>query len=108
MPMLLFMIPYSANVDWWGQTATLRPHLVTPFIPLSYIEATDQNSLNAVLNSSYLQDGKFFFGGTQQHPTNPVADAYAAGDSKFVSRQFQFNTRFDVNLSVAQRALFPC
>lgn len=104
--MLLFYDSYSANVDWWGQTATLRPHLVTPFIPLSYIEATDQNSLNAVLNSSYLQDGKFFFGGTQQHPTNPVADAYAAGDSKFVSRQFQFNTRFDVNLSPLLKGLY--
>ena len=101
-----FYDSYSANVDWWGQTATLRPHLVTPFIPLSYIEATDQNSLNAVLNSSYLQDGKFFFGGTQQHPTNPVADAYAAGDSKFVSRQFQFNTRFDVNLSPLLKGLY--
>ena len=101
-----FYDSYSANVDWWGQTATLRPHLVTPFIPLSYIEATDQNSLNAVLNSSYLQDGKFFLGGTQQHPTNPVADAYAAGDSKFVSRQFQFNTRFDVNLSPLLKGLY--
>ena len=101
-----FYDSYSANVDWWGQTATLRPHLVTPFIPLSYIEATDQNSLNAVLNSSYLQDGKFFFGGTQQHPTNPVADAYAAGDSKFVSRQFQLNTRFDVNLSPLLKGLY--
>lgn len=94
-----FYDSYSANVDWWGQAATLRPHLVSPFIPLSYIEETDQNSLNTVLNSNYIKDGKYFFGGTQLNPTNPVADAYAAGDNKFVSRQFQFNTRFDVNLS---------
>lgn len=79
---------------------------MAPFIPLSYIEATDQNSLNTVLNSSYIQDGKFFFGGTQQNPTNPVADAYAAGDSKYVSRQFQFNTRFDVNLSPLLKGLY--
>lgn len=54
-----FYDSYAASVDWWGQAATLRPHLVAPFIPLSYIEATDQNSLNTVLNSSYIQDGKF-------------------------------------------------
>lgn len=101
-----FYDSYAASVDWWGQAATLRPHLVAPFIPLSYIEATDQNSLNTVLNSSYIQDGKFFFGGTQQNPTNPVADAYAAGDSKYVSRQFQFNTRFDVNLSPLLKGLY--
>ncbi|WP_319505777.1 SusC/RagA family TonB-linked outer membrane protein [Bacteroides graminisolvens] len=101
-----FYDSYAASVDWWGQAATLRPHLVSPFIPLSYIEDTDQNSLNAVLNSSYIKDGKYFFGGTQQNPTNPVADAYAAGDSKYVSRQFQFNTRFDINLSPLLKGLY--
>lgn len=101
-----FYDSYAASVDWWGQAATLRPHLVSPFIPLSYIEETDQNSLNAVLNSSYIKDGKYFFGGTQQNPTNPVADAYAAGDSKLVSRQFQFNTRFDINLSPLLKGLY--
>lgn len=101
-----FYDAYTANVDWWGQAATLRPHLVSPFIPLSYIEDADKNSLSTVLNSSYIQGGKFFFGGTQQNPTNPVADAYAAGDSKFVSRQFQFNTRFDVNLSPLLKGLY--
>lgn len=101
-----FYDSYAASVDWWGQAATLRPHLVTPFIPLSYIEETNKNALNTVLNSSYIQDGKYFFGGTQQNPTNPVADAYAAGDNKFVSRQFQFNTRFDVNLSPLVKGLY--
>lgn len=101
-----FYDSYAASVDWWGQAATLRPHLVTPFIPLIYIEETDKNSLNTVLNSSYIQGGKYFFGGTQQNPTNPVADAYAAGDNKFVSRQFQFNTRFDVNLSPLLKGLY--
>lgn len=101
-----FYDSYSASVNWWGQAATLRPNLVSPFIPLSYIEETDKNSLNTVLNSNYIQNGKYFFGGTQQNPTNPVADAYAAGDSKFVSRQFQFNTRFDINLSPFLKGLY--
>lgn len=101
-----FYDSYAAKVDWWDQAAKLRPHLVSPLIPLSYIEESDLNSLNTVLNSSYIQGGNYFFGGTQQNPTNPVADAYAAGDSKFVSRQFQFNTRFDVNLAPLLQGLY--
>lgn len=101
-----FYDSYAASVEWWEEAAKLRPHLVAPFIPLSYLEETDKNSLNTVLNSSYIQSGNFFFGGTQQNPTNPVADAYAAGDNKFVSRQFQFNTRFDVNLSPVLKGLY--
>lgn len=101
-----FYDSYTAKVEWWDQAAKLRPHLVSPLIPLSYIEESDLNSLNTVLNSSYIQGGNYFFGGTQQNPTNPVADAYAAGDSKFVSRQFQFNTRFDVNLAPLLQGLY--
>lgn len=101
-----FYDSYTAKGDWWGQASTLRPHLVSPFIPLSYIEEADKTSLNTVLNSNYIQGGQFFFGGTQQNPTNPVADAYAAGDNKFVSRQFQFNTRFNVDLSPLLKGLF--
>ena len=99
-----FYDAYTANVDWWNQATTLRPHLVSPLIPMSYIESTDINSLNLVKNSNYLQ-GDSFFGGTQANPTNPYADAFAAGDSKFVSRQFQFNTEFDVDLGVLTKGL---
>ena len=99
-----FYDAYTANVDWWGQAATLRTHLVSPLIPISYIEGSDKNSLATVMNSNYLQ-GDYFFGGTQENPTNPYADAYAAGDNKFVSRQFQFNTEFDVNLNALTKGL---
>ena len=99
-----FYDAFTANTDWWGQAATLRPHLVSPLIPMSYIEATDLNSLAIVKNSNYLQ-GDMFFGGTQANPTNPYADAFAAGDNKYVSRQFQFNTEFDVKLDVLTKGL---
>ena len=99
-----FYDSYTAKTDWWGQAATLRPHLVAPLIPISYIEANDKNSLGIVNNSNYLQGG-YFFGGTINNQTNPYADAFAAGDNKFVSRQFQFNTEFDVNLSKLTQGL---
>ena len=101
-----FYDSYTARTDWWAQTATWRPFLVAPLVPLSYIDATDDISLEMVRNSNYLQ-GDYFFGGTQANQTNPYADAFAAGDSKYVSRQFQFNTQFDVNLnSLVQGLMF--
>lgn len=101
-----FYDSYTAKGDWWSNAATLRPNRVAPLIPLSYIEDTDPNTLATIMNSNYIIDGKYFFGATQEHQTNPIADAYAAGDSKFVSRQFQFNTHFDVNLRPILDGLF--
>lgn len=89
---------YSARGDWWANAATLRPNRVSPLIPLTYLEENDIPSGSTINTSNYLIDGKYFLGGTQLNPTNPIADSYAAGDNKFVSRQFQFNTRFDLNL----------
>lgn len=88
----------GANTGWWNNAATLRPNRVAPLIPLSYLEENDVNSWDAVNASGNIIDGKYFLGGTQLDPTNPIADAYAAGTSKAVSRQFQFNTGFDFNL----------
>lgn len=93
-----FYDAYSASTDWWGGAANLRPHRVSPLIPLEFIDKADVNTLGAINASNYLIDGKYFLGSTQLDPTNPIADAYAAGDSKFVSRQFQFNTVFNLDL----------
>lgn len=101
-----FYDSYSASTDWWGQAATLRPYLVSPLLPLSMIDPEDKATMETVLNSNYLQNGgQYFLGGTQQNMTNPYADAVAAGDSKFVSRQFQFNTVFDIDLKSVTKGL---
>ena len=93
-----FYDSYSAAGNWWSNAASLRPNRVAPLIPLSYLEENDIPSWNTINTSNYIINDKYFLGGTQLQPTNPIADAYAAGDSKFVSRQFQFNTRFDIDL----------
>ena len=93
-----FYDSYTARGDWWSNAASLRPNRVAPLIPLTYLEENDIPSWNSINTSNHLIDGQYFLGGTQLNPTNPIADAYAAGDDKFVSRQFQFNTRFDLNL----------
>ena len=93
-----FYDSFSARGDWWSNAASLRPNRVAPLIPLTYLEENDIPSWNTINTSNYIIDGKYFLGGTQLHPTNPIADSYAAGSNKFVSRQFQFNSRFDLNL----------
>ena len=100
-----FYDSYTAKGDWWSNAATLRPHRVAPLIPLEYLDPNAEATLATVYNSNYLIDGKYFFGGTLQDKTNPIADAYAAGDSKFVSRQFQFNTLFNVDLKGLTKGL---
>lgn len=101
-----FYDSYTAKGDWWTNAATLRPNRVAPLVPLSYIEDGDASTLATIMNSNYIIDGKYFLGATQENTTNPISDAYAAGDSKYVSRQFQFNTHFDVNLRPLLDGLF--
>ena len=93
-----FYDSYTARGNWWSNTASLRPNRVAPLIPLTYLEENDIPSWNTINTSNNLIAEQYFLGGTQLNPTNPIADSYAAGDDKFVSRQFQFNTRFDLNL----------
>ncbi len=96
---------YNARGDWWDNAATLRPNRVAPLIPIDYIEAGDDPTWNVINNSNYVIKNKYFLGGTQLDSTNPIADAYAAGDDKFVSRQFQFNTKFDFDLGGLTKGL---
>ena len=90
---------------WWG-AENLRPNRINPLIPLSYIESNDELSLAMTQASSHIIDGKYFLGGTQLDPTNPIADTYAAGTGKWVSRQFQFNGGVNVNLRDVADGLF--
>jgi len=101
-----FYDAYTAAGNWWSNAASLRPNRVAPLIPLSFLEENDIPSWNTINASNHIIDGKYFLGGTQVNPTNPIADSYAAGDNKFVSRQFQFNTRFDFNLKSLLQGLF--
>ena len=96
----------SANTDFWSGAANFRPNRVAPLIPLSYIEANDEPSLAMLAASNYIIDGKYFLGGTLSDDNNRIADAYAAGDGKWISRQFQFNGGVNFNLKNVTNGLF--
>ena len=88
----------NAKGNYWEAASTLRPNRFSPLVPISFIESNDINSLTMVNNTLNIIDGKYFLGGTQQDLTNIFADYYAAGYSKYTSRQFQFDTKIDFDL----------
>jgi TonB-linked SusC/RagA family outer membrane protein len=91
--------------SYWTAASTFRPNRVSPLIPLSYIEENDLASLNLTNGSRNIIDGKYFLAGTLTDMTNIFADYYAAGSSKWTSRQFQFDTGLDFDLSGALKGL---
>ena len=101
----------SAMGDYWGAAATMRPNFpqhAAPLIPVSLVDpnATGALALLAASGNIITKDGvQYFLGGTQQNATNVFADMYAAGRSKWTSRQFQFDTGVDIKLDKVLKGL---
>jgi len=88
----------SAKGNYWTSATTLRPNRLAPLLPISFLEKNDPTNQAYVANTQFLIDGKYLLGGTQSDPTNIYGDMYAAGYTQWASRQFQFDTGFDVDL----------
>ncbi len=95
----------NSNSDFWGAASTLRPIRVAPFVPVSYIDSDDANSLalinntkNIIVDPAGLPAGRYFLGATQDDRTNALADMYGAGYNTWTSRQMQFDmgAKFDL------------
>jgi hypothetical protein len=78
----------------------MRPNRVAPLIPVSFIDPNSLESLE-LLAGGNLIDGKYLLGAgsTSGDRKNVFADYYAGGNSKFTSRQFQFDAGLNFNLS---------
>ncbi|SHM43826.1 TonB-linked outer membrane protein, SusC/RagA family [Chitinophaga jiangningensis] len=101
----IFYTGKGVNTNYWNSAATLRPYRFAPLIPISMLEADDDASQLLVQNSNHIIDGKYLLGGTQLDQTNPFAAIYAGGYNSYTSRQFQFNTGVNANLSNILRGL---
>jgi TonB-linked SusC/RagA family outer membrane protein len=94
------------NVDnYWTYSATMRPNRVAPLIPLTYIDPDALSALETVGGGSNIIDGKYFLGGSQTDLRNIFADYYAAGNSKWTSRQFQFDAGLNFDMSTVMKGL---
>ena len=98
----------SGKGNYWETAATMRPNFPQHAAPLIPVDLIDPNALAAweLINASgNIIDGKYFLAGTKENTTNVFADMYAAGRSKWTSRQFQFDTGIDIDLQNVLKGL---
>ena len=98
----------SAKGNYWEAAATMRPNFpqhAYPLIPIDLIDPNAVGALELISASGNIIDGKYFLGGTQQNTTNVFADMYAAGRSKWTSRQFQFDAGLEFDLKRVLKGL---
>ncbi|MEO7975519.1 SusC/RagA family TonB-linked outer membrane protein [Flavobacterium sp.] len=95
----------SAQGNFWGNAATLKPNLFAPLIPLSYLEKADEKTQNYIATSPFIIDGKYLLGGTSTQQTNPFADIYTRGIIKGTYRKYQFDASLNFNLASVLKGL---
>lgn len=98
----------NAKGDYWNAAATVRPNFpqnAAPLIPLDMIDPNASAVWELLSTTSNIIDGKYFLSGSQANSTNAFADSYAAGSSKWTSRQFQFDTGVNINLDKVLKGL---
>ena len=98
----------SAKGDYWNVASTARPNFpenAAPLIPLDMIDPNATDAWELLGTTSNIIGGKYFLSGTRANATNAFADSYAAGSSKWTSRQFQFDAGVDVNLNKVLKGL---
>lgn len=86
------------RTNYWSNAATLLPNRFTPLIPLSMIPAGYATGQAFIKSSRNIINNEYLLGGSQQYPTNPIADLYVGGYDKFVRRSFQVTDGIDFNL----------
>ena len=91
--------------NYWGNAATMLPQRVTPLIPISMIPANNASAQALIKSNRNIIDGQYLLGGSQQYPTNPLADLLAGGYDKFIRRSFQVANNVDVNLNNVLKGL---
>jgi len=89
----------GVNTDYWNSAATTRPNRFSPLVPIDRISPDDDASQLLINNSSYLINDRYLLGGSQLDQTNSFAAIYAGGYNTYTSREFQFNTAVDADLS---------
>ncbi len=101
----------SGKGNYWEAAATMRPNFPQHAAPLIPVSMIDPNAIGAwdLINASgniITKNGeKYFLSGTQQNKTNVFADMYAAGRSKWTSRQFQFDAGVEIDLGRVLKGL---
>lgn len=97
--------PVVNTNTFWAQAATLRPNIITPLIPVSYLQGADAASQALPGSSSFLVNGQNLLGGTSTQTTNAFADAYTRGMLQQTTRKYQFDVSVNFNLASILKGL---
>lgn len=95
----------SAQGNYWATAATLKPNLISPLIPISYLDKADAASLAYIESSPFIINDKYFLAGTATQTTNPFADIYTKGIIKGTYRKYQFDASLNFNLASILKGL---
>lgn len=82
-------------INYWNSAATTRPDRFSPLLPIDLIDP----ELDLLISRKNDVDGKFLAGGNSSYQSNPIASVYLGGEDTWVSRNFAFNNRIDVDLN---------
>ena len=91
---------YTGRGNFWGSSATFRPNLFAPLVPIEMMDSYSDDLQTIVTNSNHLIDGKYLLGGTSDNMTNTFSDMLAAGYIKYKTRNFLFNVGVKADLSM--------
>lgn len=95
----------TAQGNFWGAAATLKPDLIAPLIPLSYLGNLDAASQARLNTNPFIIDGQYILGGTQTQATNPFADIYTRGTRQATTRKYQFDATINFDLAKVLKGL---
>ena len=89
---------YGSRGDIWGMASGTWPNRFSVLLPVDMIDPNNA-SLQDMIKSATLIDGKYLLGGTSSNSTNAIADSYEAGYVKNKTRSFTFDVglNFDLN-----------
>jgi TonB-linked SusC/RagA family outer membrane protein len=94
--------------NFWSQAASMRPNYpenAAPLIPISMVDPNATKALAILGKSLNLLDGYYFPGGTKVTKENVIADCNFSGQTKNVSRQFQFDAGLVYDMSYLTKGL---
>ncbi len=91
--------------DFWGASASVRPNLFSPYVPISMLDTTNSNIRSYLENSNNIIDGKYLLGGISTNQTNELSQMLASGYIKNKNRTFMFNVGAEADLNSILKGL---
>lgn len=88
---------YNSRGDFWDMASSTWPNRFSVLLPVDMVDPNNA-SLQDMIKSATLIDGRYLLGGTSSNQTNAFADAFEAGYVKDKTRTYTFDVGLNFNL----------